>query len=85
MSEVGSVRMNAACGARRHGTAGKAVTQAEVRELRGLYDRLATASTEAGLELGRTGASPAAIESQRFKDLDARVDAMVDRIKAIRG
>jgi len=85
MSKVESIRMSAPFGARQPGTTEKAVTPAEARELRGLYDKLAVASSAAGLELGRMDASPAALETQGFKDLNARVDAMLDRIKAILG
>ena len=69
-------------GARRLESARKAVTPAEARELRGLYDRLAVASAAAGLELGT---SPATLESQGFKDLNARMMDIIARIKEIAG
>jgi hypothetical protein len=65
---------------------GKAsITPAETRELRQLFDHLADTCDAASQALGSAGPPPTGSEFQRVKELNARVDAMVARIKAILG
>jgi hypothetical protein len=66
--------------------AGKAaITPAEARELQNLYDRLPNASSAAAEALRSAGAAPTSAALQRFRELDAYVGTIVDRIKEILG
>jgi hypothetical protein len=69
----------------RLGPAGRTVTPAEARELRGLYDKLANASAAAGEVLGRASGVPTGAALQRFRELDAYIETIMDRIKEILG
>jgi len=65
---------------------GKAsITPAETRELRQLFDHVADTCDAASQAMGSAGPPPKGSEFQRVKELYARVDAMVGRIKAILG
>jgi hypothetical protein len=65
---------------------GKAsITPADTRELGQLFDHLADTCDAASQTLGSAGSPPTGSQFQRVKELNARVDAMVGRIKAILG
>jgi hypothetical protein len=65
--------------------AGKTITAVEAQELQNLYDRLPNASSAAAEALRNTGGVPTAAAFQRFRELDAYVDTIVDRIREILG
>jgi hypothetical protein len=58
---------------------------AEARELQKLYDHLPTASLEAAEALRSAGRTPTDAALQRFRELDAYVRTIIDRIKEILG
>ena len=65
---------------------GKAfVTPEEAAELRELYAELPDASEAAAEALGNTGAPPTGLALERFRELDGRVLAIIERIRAILG
>jgi hypothetical protein len=61
------------------------ITLAEAAELRELYSELPDASAAAAEALGNTGAAPTGLALERFRELDGRVLAIIDRIRAILG
>jgi hypothetical protein len=71
--------------ARRSWSARDSMTPDQAVELRALYDELPDASAAAAEALGSTGAVPTGMALQRFRELDARVMEIVDRIKQILG
>jgi hypothetical protein len=62
-----------------------AILPAEARELQSLYDRLPSASSAAAQALRSAGSAPEAAAFQRFRELDAYVETIVDRIREILG
>ncbi|HWW20549.1 MAG TPA: hypothetical protein VNZ06_07070 [Steroidobacteraceae bacterium] len=52
-------------------------------ELRELYSELQAATAAAAEALGKTGPMPAGMPLQRFREIDSRVAALVDRIRVI--
>jgi hypothetical protein len=71
--------------AQRLGAASAHLTTAAAAELRRLYEELPDAVDAAGEALGSAGAAPTGLALERFRELDARVVAITDRIKAILG
>jgi hypothetical protein len=69
----------------RHGPGSTQLTTAAVATLRRLYDELPDAVAAAGEALGRAGRAPTGLALERFRELDARVGAIADRIKTILG
>jgi hypothetical protein len=63
---------------------GKAnLTATATTELHRLFDLIADTSDAASEILKRAGRPPAGPDVERLRDIAARVDAMVDRVKAI--
>jgi hypothetical protein len=61
------------------------LTTADAAELRRLYDELPDAVEAAAEALGSAGPAPTGLKLERFRELDARVVAITDRVKAILG
>jgi len=60
------------------------ITSSQAEELRDLYSELPDASAAAAEALGGAGAVvPAGMSLQRFRELDARVVELIERIQAI--
>ena len=58
-----------------------AITREQAAKLRELYSDLQDATTAASEALGTTGAAPSGMALQRFRELDARVLELVERIR----
>jgi hypothetical protein len=61
------------------------LTTADAAELRRLYDELPDVVEAAAEALGGAGPAPTGLKLERFRELDARLVAITDRIKAILG
>jgi hypothetical protein len=57
------------------------ITREQAAKLRELYSDLQDAATAASEALGTTGAAPSGMALQRFRELDARVLELVERIR----
>jgi hypothetical protein len=64
---------------------GGAITPTQTTELRRLFDLAADTCDAAGQILGRAGPPPVGADLERLRELNERIDAVVDRIKAILG
>jgi hypothetical protein len=65
---------------------GRAIlTPEEAAELRELYSELPDASAAAAEALGHAGPAPTGLALERFRELDGRVLAIIERIRAILG
>jgi hypothetical protein len=59
------------------------ITNAETTELRRLFDQVADTCDVASQVLGKSGPPPMGPELDRLRELSARADAMVERLKSI--
>ncbi len=59
------------------------LTHAAINEVRRLLDQVADTCDAAGVIAGRAGPPPAPEQLARLRELSARIDAMVDRLKKV--